>query len=615
MRTKLPIEPAADSPVFRASLTALDAKASAIRKTCKNALQAAQAVHDLLEKLEIAESELFDTLDSLKRHIVQGDTKGTADQDHAGSADDVVRDLKAWKMNERTEERQRLDALVTCRVRALRADMKGKGIGGGGTLSSFEVRQTASVLIYCPVDHEFQDQSRAHYQGLGKMLAPQNSFRNENTSADVRQVVAETEFDLRRYDVHSQLLWATPPYSPACVDLATCLDIWLGGILPENAPTDSTILMDSPVKLGTYPPESAMSPRSTRGEADVPNTPFSGTRRRLRTLSQKASMTNLTTASPSSSNLANLVIQPLKSLAAIKEHLRQELALLAERKAELELAWAERERWRRQLSDVAVDAFHQTNKTDVEFGNSKRQSFQMNRSEVAKLHAINEAESSHAGSPADPKKKKNKGMGQRLRGIIQSASFSANLSLKAMNEPEPQKTARPRDSIQLDVPLATSPASRPQVDKRHSFTATSSSRRNSYSSPFLPSPIISAEGDSLISNTEAAFHYRTENAVAVQRSTSRNGTPATPVYRDLQSRTGTQVVEEETHRESAGRKREGMLWTAGVWEDVASSSNRAGDRKERGKWDRMCRISEARYTSKCILQIVGWYWRDASYTR
>jgi hypothetical protein len=143
MKNELPIEPAADSPVFRASLTALDAKASAIRKTCKNALQAAQAVHELLEKLEAAESELFDTLDSLKRHIVQVDTKGTAGQDGSGLADDVVRDLKAWKMNERAEERQRLDTLVTSRVRALRADMKLKGVGGGGTLSSFEVCQAA----------------------------------------------------------------------------------------------------------------------------------------------------------------------------------------------------------------------------------------------------------------------------------------------------------------------------------------------------------------------------------------------------------------------------------------------------------------------------------------
>jgi hypothetical protein len=58
------------------------------------------------------------------------------------------------------------------------------------------------------------------------------------------------------------------------------------------------------------------------------------------------------------------------------------------------------------------------------------------------------------------------------------------------------------------------------------------------------------------------------------------------VYRDLQSRTGNQVLEDELHRELAGRKREGMLWTSGVWEDVATSSNKGGDRKERAKWER-----------------------------
>jgi hypothetical protein len=302
-------------------------------------------------------------------------------------------------------------------------------------------------------------------------------------------------------------------------------------------------------------------------------------------------MTNLPTVSASCSNLANLVIQPLKSPPAIKEQLRQELSVLAQQKAELERAWAERERRRRQLSDVMIDARQQADKADADLGSSKRQSLQLNRHDaLAKLHAIDEAESSHIGSAANSKKKKNKGMGQRLRGIIQSASFSANLSLKAVNDPtrEPSETsARPRESIQLDVPLAISPTpSRPPTDKRHSFTASSSSRRESYSSPFLPSPILPTEGDSLLSNNEAYFPYRIQTAVPVETTGSRNGTPATPVYRDLQSRTGNQVMEDETHRESAGRKREGMLWTTGVWEDVSTSGNKAGDRKERGKWER-----------------------------
>jgi hypothetical protein len=141
MRTELPVEPVVDSPVFRASLTALDAKATAIRKTCKNVLQAAQSVHDLLEKLELAESELFDSLDQLRRQIVPVEAKGiSSGVEQTGTADSVVRDLKAWKVNERTEERQRLEVLVTSRVKALKVEMKAKGVGAGGLLNTFEVR-------------------------------------------------------------------------------------------------------------------------------------------------------------------------------------------------------------------------------------------------------------------------------------------------------------------------------------------------------------------------------------------------------------------------------------------------------------------------------------------
>ena len=68
--------------------------------------------------------------------------------------------------------------------------------------------------------------------------------------------------------------------------------------------------------------------------------------------------------------------------------------------------------------------------------------------------------------------------------------------------------------------------------------------------------------------------------------TSGNRHVSGPIYRDLQSQTGMQVVEDEIHRQSAGRKREGMLWTSGVWEDVAASAGKGGERKERGKWER-----------------------------
>lgn len=297
-------------------------------------------------------------------------------------------------------------------------------------------------------------------------------------------------------------------------------------------------------------------------------------------------MSTLPAMSPS---CANLVIQPLKSVPAIKEQLRDELATLARQKVALERSWHEREQQRVRLQNAVTETRQEVGKLDADQGNSKRQSFQLSRHEaLAKLRAVEEAETSFDASPSKLKKRKGRGMGQRLKGMIQSASFSANLSLKAGNAPAPkshQANPAPRKSIQLESPIpVSSPPSRPHTDKRHSFTASSSSRPNSYCSPFLPSPILPSEEQSLASIHQVALPSQTQPTISVDTSGNRHASG--PVYRDLQSQTGMQVIEDEIHRESAGRKREGMLWTSGIWEDIAASGGKGGDRKERGKWER-----------------------------
>lgn len=145
MAAELPIDPVVDSPVFRASLASLDAKSQIIQKKCKNALQAALAVSELLKKLEAAESELFDTLDELKQQIVKVDSKGKDGHEQSQAEAGIVKDLRAWKMAERMEERQQLETLVTSRVKALQMDLKVKGLGGGGALNSFEVSDLSAA--------------------------------------------------------------------------------------------------------------------------------------------------------------------------------------------------------------------------------------------------------------------------------------------------------------------------------------------------------------------------------------------------------------------------------------------------------------------------------------
>ncbi|KAJ9095360.1 hypothetical protein QFC19_007604 [Naganishia cerealis] len=584
MDTDLPIEPVDDSPVFRASLAGLDAKAYAVRKTCKTALQAAHTVYELLEKLEAAEAELFETLDTLKQQIVKVDAKGKDGHNHTRDETGVVKDLRAWKMNERMEERQQLETLVTSRIKAIQTDLKSKGLGGGGALNTFE------------------EQAKMHYQAVGKHLLPSTNAKYESDRSQARQLVADTDYALSRYTIHSQLLWSAPPYSPPCLDLAICLNMWLSGVLPESPSIDG-LAKD----LTAEPNVVLRSPDQMRGniraEVDtVPGAPFQGTRRRLRTLSQKASMPTLLTTSPST---ATLVIQPLKSVATIKEQLCEELELMSRQKQALERAWRERETRQIQLSSISAEAHQQATLIETEQPNSKRQSFQSSRLDSsAKLQAIAEA-----NSPAQSKRmKKSLGMGKRLRGMIQSASFSSNLSLKAFNEPSPgagSPSAAPRQSMQLDSSSTTSSQimTRPQPEKRHSFTANSSSRPSSYCSPFLPSPILPSDENGFTSNSEL---FPTTIPQVLQLQPGSGATHASKqVYRDLQSRSGMQVLEDELHRESAGRKREGMLWTSGIWEDVATSSNKGGDRKERAKWDHCwvvlagCKLYEYRDALSC----------------
>ncbi|KAJ9100614.1 hypothetical protein QFC21_003658 [Naganishia friedmannii] len=570
MTTELPIDPVVDSPVFRASLASLDAKTQIIQKKCKNALQAALVVSELLEKLQAAETELFDSLDELKQQIVKVDSKGKDGHEQSQAEAGVVKDLRAWKMGERMEERQQLETLVTSRVKALQLDLKVKGLGGGGALNTFE------------------DQAKTHYQALGKYLLPSTSSKHDTDRHEARQSAANTDYALSMYTIHSQLLWSAPPYSPPCLELGVCLNLWLSGVISEGS---SIIPARSPAKSSTNISSPDQMKPDTRAAIDpTPGAPFPGTRRRLRTLSQKASMPTLLTTSPST---ANLVIQPLKSVTTIKEQLRRELEYMAYQKQILERAWSERERQRTQLSTTSADVHQQATQLDNEHTNSKRQSFQSNRPDSsAKLQAIAEA-----GSPAQSKRiKKVGGMGKRLRGIIQSASFSANLSLKSMTEPShqlPSPLPVPRKSMQLDSASSTSSQvmTRPQPEKRHSFAASSSSRPTSYSSPFLPSPILPANENGF--PPDAELFYPSSGQVSRTVAAGGGTDVSKQVYRDLQSRTGNQVLEDELHRESAGHKREGMLWTSGVWEDVATSSNKGGDRKERAKWER-CKLYEYR---------------------
>ena len=64
------------------------------------------------------------------------------------------------------------------------------------------------------------------------------------------------------------------------------------------------------------------------------------------------------------------------------------------------------------------------------------------------------------------------------------------------------------------------------------------------------------------------------------------GSKKFPTFRDLQDQSAAEMLEEETRRVQAGRRKEGLVWSPGVWEGVGVSSGRhAGERKEKVKWE------------------------------
>jgi hypothetical protein len=141
----LPQEPLADSPVFRASLSALDHRTHAVKSACKTSLLQAVALQELLAQVDQAEDELYRSLSALGCSV-DGDS---ARRD--GSADESPFDLegfRAWKAKRRQEEMERLNTLVIARLRGLRSDIKTRGTGGGGALSKFEVSTTRPVLRF-----------------------------------------------------------------------------------------------------------------------------------------------------------------------------------------------------------------------------------------------------------------------------------------------------------------------------------------------------------------------------------------------------------------------------------------------------------------------------------
>lgn len=172
----LPIEPTPDSPLFRASVTSLDAAAHSAKRFAKHAYVKAQAVADLLAQLELAEEELYDALELITRHLTSGneghDVLARSSNGSSSSRDvppgidlsdnpsgevsmveevsmEAMRGARRRARDHRRSEREKLEHLVQSKLRALRSDIKDRHVGDGRALQALEVSHGRALRLSC----------------------------------------------------------------------------------------------------------------------------------------------------------------------------------------------------------------------------------------------------------------------------------------------------------------------------------------------------------------------------------------------------------------------------------------------------------------------------------
>lgn len=130
----------------------------------------------------------------------------------------------------------------------------------------------------------------------------------------------------------------------------------------------------------------------------------------------------------------------------------------------------------------------------------------------------------------------------------------------------------------------------PKMSNRLSLQ-TVPSRHQDSASPSLAEYVEDARdpiGGGLLSPTVSIMTTATDIPATDTAATTPAlvGSRKFPTFRDLQDQTAAEMIEEETLRVQAGRRKEGLVWSPGVWEGVGSASGRAGgDRKEKIKWE------------------------------
>jgi len=454
------------------------------------------------------------------------------------------------------------------------------------------------------------------------------------------RTLADKEFELERYDIESLFLWSCPPTSVECLDLQASLDGWLVGLLDSGlvgsgagitvgGEKDLEVKRDMRGRGGFQGDrvrtvsEPAMTLKGKRG----PNTSFvSATDERLVEASDEDEDPDHTVGGDYV-HLSNAPIERVSKTTMavnrsdIRRRLDSRLTKLASRRDALEYAWGERERVRVGLERRVEQERSVVGSGGISsevFGGSGSKSTSASGKKDKRKSDVTSTMAGASGSTstvdsatgAIEGKKKHRSVGSRMiRGMMSSASsihgglssmVGSGKEHRAKVVPTSSSISAGRMSLQIPPRPVAGYADNvdgeetgyrgPKMSNRLSLQ-TVPSRHQDSASPSLAEYVEDARdpiGGGLLSPTVSIMTTATDIPATDTAATTPAlvGSRKFPTFRDLQDQTAAEMIEEETLRVQAGRRKEGLVWSPGVWEGVGSASGRAGgDRKEKIKWE------------------------------
>lgn len=401
-----------------------------------------------------------------------------------------------------------------------------------------------------------QSVAKQYYSDTAAYLSSSSGISSTgSSSADVAQATRAAQFDLARYNHHSTLLYAVPPSSVVCLDLLVGMYGWVGSLLSQVPGK----------RADTHPPPHEPNEFGRHAGVDTPT-------QRGRQLAVSETPVRLLSRDDASAR---------GSFDALTRSLTLSLAHLHHVRNDLLQGWAAREQQTTVLENAASKLSGgvetprprviPTSSTDLAALNAKDKGKKINKilggRKIRGLFSSTNATSTHLPS-AQPLVERAPPVSSANVPPFPYAtqSLSPRRSLEQLN-PDVTPDVSPTISDGCEqLPLPPRPPRSSSRQARHSIQPGV----KVYRSPFLPAD----------NANNVTFDNQRSVALAdtaAKLTADHHKQPSTSPSIGVGGLSG--MGDEDEQRELAGRKKEGVLWGTGTWEELEKGGTR-------GKWDR-----------------------------